>query len=200
MENATVDYNYVHDNYDVGLWADTDNDGFEFEYNYIVGNSIGIQYEISYNALIEHNTFIRNAIKEGPAAPGFPSGAVYISESGGDNRVSNSMNITTLTIANNVFTDNWSGVVLWESANGFCGSPDNSSVGICTLVDPSVANSRTCDEANLMTAVPRGIPDYYDLCRWKTQNVLVSSNTFTMNACHPWLRRLGEFLRREWHL
>lgn len=181
VENATVDGNYVHDNYDVGLWADTDNDGFIFENNYIANNVVGIQYEISYNAVIEHNTFIGNAIKEGPASAGFPSSAVYISESGGDRRVPNSMGITTLTIADNVFTNNWSGVVLWESANRFCGSPDNSSVGICTLADPAVANIRTCDEANLMRAAPGRTPDYYDLCRWKTQNVLVADNIFNMN-------------------
>lgn len=181
VQNAIVDDNYVHDNYNVGLWADTDNDGFKFEYNYIYGNNIGIQYEISYNAIIEHNTFIGNAIQEGRATPGFPSAAVYISESGGNGRVPNSMGISALAITDNVFTDNWSGVVLWESASRFCGSSTSISMGICTLADPSVANIHTCDESNLAGATPRGTPDYYDLCKWKTQNVLVSDNLFNMN-------------------
>ena len=181
VQNATVDDNWVHNNYDVGLWADTNNDGFKFKHNYIDDNyAPGIQYEISYNALIEYNTFVGNGVGEGPTNPGFPTGAIYISESGGDSRVPNTAHITTLTISHNVFTNNWSGVVLWESADRFCGSPDNSSTGSCTLVDPSVANINTCDEANLTGATPSQIPDYYDLCRWKTQNVLVSDNKFNM--------------------
>jgi hypothetical protein len=180
VENATVDDNYVHDNYNVGLWSDTDNDGFEFEFNYIENNDIGIQYEISYNAIIEHNTFIGNAVQGGPATPAFPSAAIYISESGGNSHVPNAMGISTLTIMDNVFTNNWSGVVLWEDANRFCGSPNNPSADICTLDDPAVANIHSCDQAHLVGATPHGNPDYYDLCRWKTQNVLVANNLFNM--------------------
>ena len=35
VDNATVNSNYVHDNFDVGLWADTNNNGFTFKGNYI---------------------------------------------------------------------------------------------------------------------------------------------------------------------
>ncbi len=181
VQNATVDDNYVHDNYNVGFWADTNNDGFTFDGNYFADNyDSGIIYEISYNALIENNTFIGNA-KDGASNGGFPTGAIYLSESGGDSRVPNSAGITTLSVSGNVFTNNWSGVVLWESADRFCGSPDNSSTGVCTLVDPSVANIKTCDAANLQGSASSKTPDYYDLCRWKTQNVLVSHNTFNMD-------------------
>jgi parallel beta-helix repeat protein len=184
VQNATVDDNYVHNNYDVGLWADTNNDGFTIKGNYISQNyGPGIMYEISYNALIENNTFVGNAIGEGPTNGGFPTGAIYVSESGGDSGVPNAAGITTLTISDNTFTNNWSGVVLWESANRFCGSPDNSSTGTCTLTDPSVANTRTCVRSRLAGATVAEVTngsDLADQCRWKTQNVSVAGNTFNM--------------------
>ena len=81
VDNATVNSNYVHDNFNVGLWADTNDNGFTFKGNYIKDNwSIGLQYELSYNADIEDNTFIGNAIGAGPTNPGFPEGAIYLSE------------------------------------------------------------------------------------------------------------------------
>ena len=84
-------------------------------------------------------------------------------------------------ITGNVFTNNWSGVVLWDDANRFCGSPDNTSTGSCTLVDPSQVNITTCTEANLKDATPTQTPiDYYDDCRWKTQNISVTTNTFNL--------------------
>ena len=180
VDNAVVADNYVHDNYNVGLWADTDNNGFEFEGNYIARNNIGIEYEISYNAIIAHNVFVANSVPEGASSPSFPDGAIYISESGGDGRVPNARHISTLEVVNNLFVNNWSGVILWESPDRFCGSPYNTSAGICTLANPAVANINTCDQANLTEASPANKPDYYDLCRWKTQNVLVSGNTFSM--------------------
>lgn len=180
VDNAVVTDNYVHDNYGVGLWADTDNNGFEFENNYIARNDIGIEYEISYNAIITGNVFVENSVPEGASSPNFPDGAVYISESGGDGSVTNARNISTLTVDGNLFMNNWSGVILWESPDRFCGSPYNTSAGICTLADPAVANIDTCDQADLADASPANTPDYYDLCRWKTQNVIVSDNTFSM--------------------
>ena len=181
VDNAVAADNYVHDNYNVGLWADTDNNGFKFENNYIARNNIGIEYEISYNAVIENNVFVENSVPEGSSDPSFPDGAVYISESGGDGRVPNAGSISTLTIVDNLFVNNWSGVILWESPNRFCGSPYNTSTGICTLTDPAVANVDTCGQTDLTGTSPAKSPDYYDLCRWKTQNVLVSGNTFSMN-------------------
>lgn len=191
VDGATVKGNYVHDNANVGLWADTNNDGFTITGNYIAHNySAGLMYEISYNAVVANNTFADNAWGVGPTNPGFPSGAVYISESGGDARVPNPAGITSLSIIGNVFTDNWDGVVLWENSNRFCGSPDNTSSGNCTLVSPSTFTTSTCNQANLQHATPAGHPDYYDGCRWKTQNVYVANNTFTLDpgnipSCKP---------------
>ena len=85
---AKVTDNYVHDNRGVGLWADSNNVGFRFEGNYISGNDAeGIMYETSYNAVIVNNTFVRNALVKGPTNPRFPASAIYLSESGSDNRV-----------------------------------------------------------------------------------------------------------------
>ena len=81
--------------------------------------------------------------------------------------------------------NNWGGVILWENSNRFCGSPDNSSSGYCTLVDPK-ATLTTCGNASLVQATP-----YFTDCRWKTQWVYVEFNKFTFSptgvgkACTP---------------
>jgi Right handed beta helix region len=184
VTGATVKDNWVHDNHSVGLWADTDNRGFDFERNVFQANyDVGLVYEISYNAVIQDNVFVRNGFGQGPRNDGFPTGAIYISESGSDPRLPTSYN-KTFAITGNLFTDNWSGVILWENANRFCGSPDNSSTTDCTVVDPRVANLRTCTRPDLQRAKPGRTPDYYDLCRWKTQNVDVAHNTFAFNPAN----------------
>jgi hypothetical protein len=178
VRGAVITNNWVHRNRGVGLWADTNNRGFNIQGNYFQSNyDIGLFYEISYNALIKNNLFVRNAIGKGSTNPGFPTPALYISESGSDSRVGQVYN-TTFDITGNMFINNWSGVVLWENANRFCGSPDNSSTGVCTLVSPSVANIKTCNRTHLFKATRTANPDYYDLCRWKTQNISLTSNLF----------------------
>jgi hypothetical protein len=181
VNGATVTNNWVHDNHSVGLWADTDNRGFDFEGNYFEGNyDSGLMYEISYNARIVNNLFERNAIGRGRAYRGFPVPAMYISESGSDRRVPGKYG-ATFVISRNTFINNWSGIVLWENSNRFCGSPANSSSGNCTLIEPKVASLRTCSESHLRNAKPRQVPDYYDLCRWKTQNISVTKNQFSID-------------------
>jgi Right handed beta helix region len=178
VNGAVITDNWIHDNHSVGLWADTDNRGFDFDGNYFEGNyDSGLMYEISYNAQITNNLFARNAIGRGSAYRGFPVPAVYISESGSDSRIHSSYRARFL-ISGNTFIDNWSGIVLWENSNRFCGSPANSSSGNCTLVEPKVANRHSCSQAHLTSAKSHQIPDYYDLCRWKTKDVSVTGNTF----------------------
>jgi hypothetical protein len=175
VNGAVVTSNYVHDNKSVGLWADTNNRGFQFEGNYISNNqSSGIMYEISYNAIIKWNTFVANGIEGGPQNPGFPTSAIYISESGSDPRVPTAYSSQFL-ISSNVFTNNWGGVILWENANRFCGSPDNSSSSDCTLVNPA-ATTTSCANHTLIKQQP-----YVGDCRWKVQNVLVTGNTFNFS-------------------
>jgi len=184
-DGGEFDDNFVHGNYGVGVWWDANNTGFEIEGNYISSNyADGLIYEISYNALIKNNTFVRNGLVAGPATRGFPTGAIYVSESGSDSRVPGKYG-RTFAITRNTFIDNWGGVILWENSNRFCDSPANTSSGDCTLVDPAVATVRSCDASNIAH------PPYYSDCRWKTQNVLVYRNVFDFNpanigpACTP---------------
>jgi parallel beta-helix repeat protein len=170
--NGTVTGNYVHNNIGVGIWVDTDNAGFNISSNYVSNNwAAGIMYEISYNAQINNNTLVGNTISEGSsnATPGFPDGAIYISESGGDTRVA-SQYAGQFLVQGNLLTNNWGGVVLWENADRYC---SDGSDGVCTLVDPSTYTMSSC-AANLSGTTPF---DYYDNCRWKTQNVQVTNNT-----------------------
>ena len=171
--------NYVHDNQDVGIWYDTDNAGALISGNYVSDNySAGIQYEASYNAQITNNTLVGNAIGEGSDqdTPGFPDGAIYISESGGDSRVASNYS-GQLLISGNVLTNNWGGVILWENSDRYC---SDGSDNVCTLINPSVYTESSC-AANLSEKSP---VDYYDNCRWKTQNVTVENNTMTFDASH----------------
>jgi len=172
VDGAVVTGNWVSDNHSVGLWADTDNRGFQVTGNYISGNySYGLIYEISYNAEIADNTFVKNGLGEGPKDPGFPTAAIYVSESGGDSSVPGKFS-GELSITRNTFINNWSGVVLWENSNRFCNSPANTSSSFCTLVNPRKVTLESCDQANIAKA------PFYSECRWKTQNVSVSNNLF----------------------
>ena len=174
---AKVTNNYVHDNRGVGLWADSNNVGFRFEGNYIAGNDAeGIMYETSYNAMIVNNTFVENALVKGPTNPKFPASAIYLSESGSDNRVEGPYR-EALRVTGNVFIDNWSGIVAWENADRFAGSPANTSTGVGTLVNPTVATVSACRTKSKIKREP-----YFDDCRWKTQNVVIEGNSFTIDA------------------
>jgi len=174
-EGGQFEDNWVHNNYSVGVWWDANNTGFDIQGNYISENyADGLIYETSYNALIKDNTFIRNALGAGEQEPGFPDSAIYISESGADKRVPGDFG-DSLQITDNVFIDNWGGVVLWENSNRFCNSPANTSTGTCTLVDPSKITIKSCNAKNI------GSEPYYSDCRWKTQNVSVSRNIFDFN-------------------
>ncbi len=109
--NADVVNNYIHDNYNVGIWFDYDNTGAKISHNYVASNwGYGIDYEASWNADISDNTLIGNAwASDGPWPAGVgggtcgvpgkscregggviggeygnPSGAVYLPSSGGD--------------------------------------------------------------------------------------------------------------------
>lgn len=177
VQGARVTNNYVHHNRSVGLWADTNDIDFLFDGNWIEGNDAqAIFYEISYNAAIRNNVIKGNNIKGGKArmaqADSFPETAVYISESGGDSRVSSTSTGTpTVDISNNLFIDNWGGVALWENADRFCNSPANTSTGYCTAVNPAVTLAKCA--AGTIDNEP-----YRSDCRWKTQNVSISNNEF----------------------
>ncbi len=167
VDGATITSNWVHGNHGPGLWADTNNRDFLFEGNLIEGNDgVGLFYEISYNAVIRGNTFRGNGFVD--AQSGFPNGAIYLSESGGDARVDGP---PVIDIVQNWFVNNHDGVVLWENADRFCNSPANTSSGYCTLV----ASFSECASGVI------GSAPGFDDCRWKTQNVSVRENVFEMD-------------------
>jgi len=177
---ATVADNYVHDNGFVGIWADTDNSGFDITGNYISGNwAEGIIYEVSYNASVTDNSFVDNAWGQGPspALGGFPDPGLYISESGSDSRVPGSYG-TSFSVSDNAFVDNWGGVVIYENSNRACGITNDA---LCTLIDPSVYTLSSC-AANIPGGSTSDSPDYVDNCRWKSQNISVTDNVFSFTA------------------
>ncbi len=173
---ATVTGNYVHDNESVGLWMDTNNTGFNVSDNYFSHNwDSAIGYEISYNVSITDNTFVDNAWVAGPNNPG--SGAIEINNSGSDARVAGPYN-TQSVVSGNVLTDNWGGIDIYEDADRYCGTQsDNTSNDYCTLVNPSVYTVSSCTANDTASATPSQSPDYFDNCRWKSQNILVTDNT-----------------------
>ena len=176
---ARVVDNWVHDNHSVGLWADTDNTGVLVQGNDFTGNDGGgVIYETSYNAAIVGNTFRRNGLVAGPRNPGFPTPALYISESGSDPRAGHTYG-STFEVAHNRFVDNWSGVVAWENADRFAGSPANTSTGYGTLINPKVATLAACSEPDKVRRAP-----WVDDCRWKTQHLRVHDNTFELTPAH----------------
>jgi hypothetical protein len=176
--NATITNNYIHNNKSNGMWADNNNAGFRIEGNYIVDNdNVGIEYETSYNVLIRNNYLARNALVDGPKNPGFPTTAIYLSESGSDSRVATPYN-TISEITGNVLVDNYGGVALWENSDRYCGSPANTSTGECTLVNPTVVTDSSCNATNINNA------PYKSDCRWKTQNVKIHDNTFQLTPSH----------------
>jgi hypothetical protein len=66
--------------------------------------------------------------------------------------------------------------VAWENADRFAGSSANTSTGVGTLVNPSVATEAACATESNIAEEP-----YVDDCRWKTQNMLVEGNAFTLD-------------------
>jgi hypothetical protein len=177
--NARIVGNWIHDNRGVGLWADTNNAGFLVKGNYISDNDAeGIIYEISYNAAIVGNSFVRNGLVNGPHCDCFPLSALYISEAGSDRRAGRRFG-SAFQVAHNRFVDNWSAIMAWENADRFAGSPNNTSTGYTTLVNPAVASEEACGN-------PRRIGDrpYVDDCRWKTMNLRVHHNLFQLTPSH----------------
>jgi hypothetical protein len=176
--NPVIEDNYIHDNYNVGLWLDTNNAGALIEGNYLARNwSDGLIYEISYNALITANTFLDNGWSASDSAAGNVLGdALYVSESGGNSAVDSDYK-GSFTVSDNVFTDNWDGVVVYQNSDRAC---SNNYTTDCTLTDPSVYTNSSCS-ANFGSSTPSGNPDYYDGCQWKAQNITVEDNTFNFN-------------------
>jgi Right handed beta helix region len=175
VDGADVRDNWVHGNRAAGLWADTNNNDFLIENNWIEDNdSEAVNYEISYNLVLRNNTIRRNAVRKGTSfatrKDEFPVGTVYVNSSGGDARVQ--ARTDRIEIYGNLFDHNWSGITAFEDANRFCNSPVNTSRKACTRVGPDTA---ACVQPGISAE-----PLYSD-CRWKTQRVTVHDNTFVFD-------------------
>lgn len=130
--NANVLDNYVHNNYNDGIWFDTDNAGADIAGNYVASNwGGGIVYEASYNANISDNTLVGNGWASDGAWPagigGRPcydgvsctNGYGPITGAGGGNAyaaidLSNSGGDSDLTIYGGTWTTRYSGQLLVE--------------------------------------------------------------------------------------
>lgn len=146
--NASVVGNYVHDNYNVGIWFDFDNAGALISDNYIANNwSSGIAYEAGYNAQITNNTVIGNGwasdhpwpagvhgkdcyggvpCSEGEGAVtgaggGNPFAAIDVSNSAG-NASLKSRYAGTFLIGSNILKNNFGGIKVYTDTNRY---PDN---------------------------------------------------------------------------
>ena len=102
---------------------------------------------------------VRNALVKGPTNPGFPASAIYLSESGSDTRVEGPYG-EAFRVSGNVFIDNWSGIVAWENADRFAGSPANTSTGVRHAGEPQRRHRvGVCDEVeDQEEAVLRRLP------------------------------------------
>ena len=133
--NMTITNNYVHDNYNNGIWLDFNNAGADISHNDIASNwGFGIMYEASYNANISDNNLQGNgwasngnwptstycstwdstyqcANGAGPSSQhwgNLNAGGMYISSSGGNPNISGSNYSNQLLIEGNNCQNNWS--------------------------------------------------------------------------------------------
>ena len=201
--------NWIHHNWGVGGWADTNNANTTWIGNTITDNENGaIWEEISYNFSITNNYIARNNITDGPGNPRFPMPAIYISESGSDSKNGGVPACTMASciatrmpgysggsvIQNNTLVDNGGGVFLWQNSNRHC---NDGYDGVCTLMKggakgpfsmagcaanlPGATLDRTTYVGNV-TGSPA--QNYWDGCMWETQNVTVSRNRIDFNPAN----------------
>jgi hypothetical protein len=200
--NAQFVGNWVHDNYNVGVWFDTNNTGALVEDNFITGNyAQGLTYEVSYNADIADNTLVENALGTGPlSGNGSITPALYISSSSGA-YISGSNYNNELLVTGNWLIDNWDGLELYHNTGRYC---DDAAIGIgpdtgCTLTGGSVfnqTNTSACDQqygtafnglASGLAAATVLVPGlspastWWSACVYNTRNVTVFGNLFVGN-------------------
>jgi Right handed beta helix region len=197
-DGVTIADNYIHNNWGPGAWADTDNANTTYVGNTITENDgQAIIEEISYNFSITHNYLAYNGWVDGLGNPGFPTPAIYVSQSGSDRKsggvppcpeasCSNQPAYPSESvISSNTFINNGGSVLLWQNSDRFCSAGFDNA---CTLVGgnsgpftmsacksnlPS-ASIDTTTFASQRNGSPR--QDWWDGCMWWTSNVRVSEN------------------------
>jgi hypothetical protein len=197
---VTIRNNYIHNNWGPGAWADTDNANTTYVHNVIENNEgEAIVEEISYNFSITDNYLAGNGWPDGLNNAGFPTAAIYISESGSDTTFGGvprcperscsdqSAYPRQSLIRGNTLVNNSGSIFLWQNSNRNC---NDGYDGTCTLVHGGGRGPFTIKacRANLPTAkinpttftgVKTGSPaeDWWDGCLWRTENVTVAHNT-----------------------
>lgn len=151
--NADVVGNYVHDNYNAGIWFDFDNAGALISDNYIASNwAQGIMYEASYNARITDNTLVGNGwASHGPWPAGlhgkscyggvscteglgpetgaggdFPYATIYMPNSGGNPNLK-SRYAGSILVEGNALENDFGGVEVYTDTNRYPGNIDDDS-------------------------------------------------------------------------
>jgi hypothetical protein len=194
---VTIRDNYIHNNWGPGIWTDTNNANTTYVGNAITDNDgEAIIEEISYNFAIVDNYIADNGWAVGLSNPGFPTPAIYVSESGssdvpgcGEASCAGQPSYTARSvITDNRFVENGGGIFLWQDSDRHCSSGFDS---VCTLNKPGLFTLSSCHE-NLPSASinwvtytgnRNGTPeqDWWDGCLWKTANVRVTNNVITFN-------------------
>jgi Right handed beta helix region len=128
--NTNVAMNYIHDNYNAGIWFDFDNAGADITRNYIASNwGSGIVYEASYNAHIADNTLVGNGwASHGPWPAGVDGRACYggISCTDGDGPVTGAGGgnpYAAIDLSNSGGNSHLSTVSIPASTSSGCSSP-----------------------------------------------------------------------------
>ena len=203
-DGVTIENNYIHNNWGPGAWADTNNANTTYTGNAITDNDgPAVIEEISYNFSITGNYIAGNGWAEGLGNRGFPTPAIYISESGSDTTFGGVPSCpkalcpgqesypTRSVIQKNTIVDNGGSVFLWQSSDRYC---SDGIDGVCTLVDGGRSGPFTlsgCKSALSSASVSTttyvgkitGSPaqDWWDGCLWKTANVSVTDNVIDFN-------------------
>lgn len=204
---VTIKDNYIHNNWGPGAWVDTNNANTTFTGNTITYNDdAAIIEETSYNFSITDNYLARNDIISSLGNTGFPSPAIYISESGSDTRfggvpacsepscADQGSYPAKSVISHNTLVDNGGTIFLWQNSNRNC---TDGYDGVCTLlkggasgpftISACKSNSKSAS-VNTTTYVGNvtGSPsqDWWDGCMWKTENVSITHNIFDFNPAN----------------
>ena len=203
-DGVTIRNNYIHNNWGPGGWADTNNANTTFTDNTITNNDgPAIIEEISYNFAITNNYIAENGWVGGLGNSGFPTPAIYISESGSDTTFGGVLACpekrcpgqgsypAQSLIQKNAIINNSGSVFLWQSSDRYCSDGIDY---VCTLVDGGRSGPFTLAacKANLPTASVNtatyagqatGSParDWWNGCLWKTDNVSVAHNIIDFN-------------------
>ncbi|HSW80624.1 MAG TPA: right-handed parallel beta-helix repeat-containing protein, partial [Candidatus Saccharimonadales bacterium] len=205
---VTVKNNWIHHNWGTGIWADTNNANLTIDSNTITYNDgPAISIETTYNFSITNNYMEQNDIAEALTNTGFPSPAVWISESGSDTQfggipacsepscASQPSYPTQSVVQNNTMVDNGGGVFLWQNSNRYCGAPidgtcdlimGGEAAGTVTMAHCNANLPSVSLNTNTYVGTTGGTPslDWIDACYWKTENVDISNNEIDLNPSH----------------